>query len=447
MKTNVGQPKLKPRTISGFADYTEAENAELARWIKLIEETYRLYGFSRLTPRPLELRDVLLSRGGIQKQVYGVSRLPDEKATDLALPFDRTVPMAHWVALNANDLVFPYKRYDISYSYRGERAQAGRFRGFFQADIDIIGQDKLDPTADAECIAVLFKALDQLGIGSFKITLNHIGMAKAILDEFGFCVDRRPALVAIDKLVKIGVEATAAELVETTLLDQCQAEQLTKVFSFDGDFLAFRKSLPVESPVIDEAVGELESVWTALIALGVPQEILKFQPGIVRGLDYYTGTVFETFLVGKESIGSVASGGRYEDLVSTFSSLSLPGVGGSIGLTRLFYAACKEGLVDFDYRSEADVFVGFRKGELRETAQIVARKIRDLAVNTDLYSGSSSFKKQLVYADKKGIPLAIFVMDKGSIVVKDMKGKTQSDHNTIDEAVSSAIQISRIDPD
>ncbi len=432
---------LQPRSISGFADYSEAENASLATWIKTIEKTYRTFGFTRLTPRPLELREVLLSRGGIQKQIYGVSRLPEDSATDLALPFDRTVPMANWVAQNAGDLVFPYKRYDISYSYRGERAQAGRFRGFFQADIDIVGAGSLDESADAECIAVLYQALTRLSLGTFAITLNHMGLAKAILDAYGVVDERRQAFVAIDKLVKIGPDATIAELCETTALSREKASKLVDVFGFNGELSAFIDQLSVESDAISKSAAELASVIDSMLALGVPNAVIKFQPGIVRGLDYYTGTVFETFLEGLESIGSVASGGRYEDLVSTFSTLSLPGVGGSIGLTRLFYVACDKKLITLNTRTEAEAFVGFRTPELRQAAQAIARTLREFGVNVDLYSGTGPFKKQLSYADRKGIPVAIFPMGEDSIVVKDMVANTQSDHTTASEAVNAASKL------
>lgn len=432
---------LKPRPISGFADYSETENAALAFWIRKIESTYRSFGFTRLTPRPLELREVLMARGGIQKQVYGVSRLPDDAATDLALPFDRTVPMANWVAQNAGDLVFPYKRYDISYSYRGERAQAGRFRGFFQADIDIIGSGSLDETADAECIAVVYQALGKLSLGTFTITLNHIGLAKAILLAYGVVDEQRQAFVAIDKLVKIGADATIAELCETTSISQEKARELVDVFGYEGALSSFIAQLLVSSDAISKSANELESVILAMMELGVPSEVIKFQPGIVRGLDYYTGTVFETFLTGLESIGSVASGGRYEDLVSTFSTLSLPGVGGSIGLTRLFYVACAQNLIPMTTRTEANAFVGFRTPEQRRTAQGIAKTLRENGVNVDLYCGTGAFKKQLNYADRKGVQVAIFPMGEDSIVVKDLRASIQSDHTSIAEAVNAACKL------
>lgn len=432
---------VKPRSISGFADYSESENAAFAFWIKTIEATYRSFGFTRLTPRPLELREVLLARGGIQKQIYGVSRLPNDDSTELALPFDRTVPMAHWVAQNAGSLVFPYKRYDISYSYRGERAQAGRFRGFFQADIDIVGSEDLDSTADAECIAVIYQALKKLSIGDFAITLNHIGLAKSILQEFGVGEQVREAFIAIDKLVKIGSDGTVAELLETTGLSQDRARELVAIFDFDGDVNSFIKQLPVASVAISAAAAELSGVIASMQTLGVPEQVIKFKPGIVRGLDYYTGTVFETFLVGLESIGSVASGGRYEDLVSTFSKLSLPGVGGSIGLTRLFFVACQENLIPLDFCSEATAFVGYRTPEFSQAAQSVAAALRARNIDTDLYSGTGNFKKQLVYADRKGIPVTIFVMDNNSFLVKDMIAKNQADYATVVEAIAAATKI------
>jgi histidyl-tRNA synthetase len=193
---------LSPRDISGFADYNEAENVALSSWVRQIEDVYRAHGFSRLLPRPLELREVLLARGGMDKQIFGISRLPQEAPTDLALPFDRTVPLANWTAKHAHEICFPYKRFDIGYSFRGERAQAGRFQGFFQADVDIIGPD-LGPDADAECIAVLYRTLLALGLGELRVSLNHIGLAKNILRARGVREEQLgAALAAIDKIGK-----------------------------------------------------------------------------------------------------------------------------------------------------------------------------------------------------------------------------------------------------
>lgn len=432
---------MEPRKISGFADYNEAQNAALSRWIDSLEETFRLYGFTRLIPRPLELREVLTSRGGIQKQIFGVSRLPHDTATDLALPFDRTVPLAHWVALNAKELVFPYKRWDISHSFRGERTQAGRFQGFFQADVDIIGQGKLDLSADAECIAVLYEALEKLSLGKITVSLNHIRIAKALLSGLGAADSNIPeGLRILDKLDKIGPAAVSEELGKAAILEQKAAATAVERFSYQGPLGGFEAG-SAGGDAYRQGYEELKAVWEGLSSLGLPEAALSFRPGVVRGLDYYTGTVFEFHLKGHEDFGSVAGGGRYDDLASTFTDMSLPGVGGSIGLTRLFDAACKSGLAAKDERTEAEMFVGFRTPELRTVAQSAARLLRSHGIRVDLYSGiPASIGKQLSYASKKGLKWALMAMDEKSIVVRDLVKSEQKDVPSVNEAVERAIE-------
>jgi len=432
---------LEPRKISGFADYSEAQNAALSRWIDSLEETFRLYGFTRLTPRPLELREVLLSRGGIQKQIFGVSRLPDDAGTELALPFDRTVPLAHWVGLNAKEIVFPYKRWDISHSFRGERAQAGRFQGFFQADVDIIGQGKLDLNADAECIAVLYEALQRLSLGDIAVSLNHIQLARSLLADMGTPNDRiAGALRALDKLDKVGADEVVEDLVRSVQMEKQAAGKAVDVFSYRGPLAGF----PLKA---SDCAAELSAVWDGLLSLGVPEGALRFAPGTVRGLDYYTGAVFEFHLKGREDFGSVAGGGRYDDLASTFTDMSLPGVGGSIGVTRLFDAACKSGLVRLDARTEAEVFVGFRTPELSGLAQTLAKELRSKGLRVDLYSGpKANVGKQLGYAGKKGLRTAVMAMDAKSIVVRDLLKSEQKDVPAVEEAVALALSAARPGP-
>ncbi len=430
------KPLIKPRNISGFADYTGAQNIALSAWMRTIEDTYLRYGFSRLFPRPLELRSVLLSQGGIQKQVFGVSRLPNDTSTNLALPFDRTVPLANWVAMNAGSLIFPYKRFDISYSFRGERAQAGRFQGFFQADVDIIGQDRLDINADIECIAVLYEALSLLSLGEFRISLNHMRLAKALLREAGVSDDKmRSGLASIDKLGKYGHDATSIDLTISTGMDVETAKRLVEVFAYVGNVDGFKGTCEARGSEAATAFEELNAAWLGLQAMGISPAVMSFNPGIVRGLDYYSGIVFETFLVGHEGIGSIASGGRYDDLVSTFSKLRLPGVGGSIGLTRLFDTACKQGLVKLTRRSEAQVFVGFRTMELKALGQLIATALRAEGLRVDLFGGSGTVTDQFRYCSRKGIALAVMLMGDSSVVVKDMARGEQSEVGTIEDAI------------
>jgi len=424
---------IKPRKLSGFPDYNEAENAALAHWLFSVEKTYRTFGFTRLTPRPFERREVLLSKGGLSKQIFGISRLQDDAPTDMALPFDRTIPLAHWVALYAGEMVFPYKRYDVGYSYRGERPQEGRFMGFFQADVDIIGLNDLGLPADAECVAVIYRALQELGAGAVTMKLNNIPLAKALVRKAGVSEEMMPdALRELDKLGKIGVDKTIEQLTTVVGVELEAAQSLVEVMGYEGDIDAF----PVpEDEVAAAALADLKTVWGMVIAQGVAPEAMLFCPGIVRGLDYYTGTVFETFLDGLEDRGSIASGGRYDDLASTFTKLKLPGVGGSIGISRLFDVLRKQDRIDLSRKTEAEVFVGFRSGDQLEQAQQLATALREAGKSVDLYSGTGNTKKQFSYADRKGFNHVVIVMGSKSIVVKDLAKGSQEDVADISAAV------------
>ena len=428
---------IKPRSLSGLADYTEAENIALSKWIRIVENEYRLFGFSRLIPRPLELQEVLLSKGGIQNLIFGVSRLHTGKLTDMALPFDRTVPLANWIARREGEVAFPYKRYDISYSFRGERAQAGRFQGFFQADVDIIGKGKLDLSADAEVINVVYLALKKLGFTDLYLCINDIKLTNCILQELSVPLEKhKEVLTVIDDLLKITKEQLLENLIKVHSFTDQEIQTIWNIFSYKGvvngivDILN-KNGMMTENikPIIDNLMNTIELLTTG----GVEENNIIFCPAIVRGLDYYTGIVFETFLRGCENIGSIASGGRYENLASTFTKSILPGVGGSIGLTRLFSTAIKNNLVPIEQCTEADYFIGFRETTFRNQGMQIAFHLRKKGYNTDLYSGSDDFKKQLTYANKKGFNNAIFVMDSDSVFVKDMATGAQKDFKNIDD--------------
>lgn len=435
---------VKPRAISGFADYDEFENVALSQWIRTIEGVYRRYGFSRLFPRPLELREVLLSRGGIQKQVFGVSRVQGDRATHLALPFDRTVPLANWVALKAQNIVFPYKRYDISYSFRGERAQAGRFQGFFQADVDIIGQGTLGPAADSECLATVYEALSALEVGDIWMTVSHMGIANSILTCLGVSENSRSdVLRLIDKLEKVGPDAVAEELANTPSLGEEKISRLLRVFMHRGETQVLPSVLGANTAGLQQSLDDVSAVVEGAVASGIPREVLVFRPDIVRGLDYYSGTVFETFIKGMESVGSVASGGRYDDLASTFSDASFPGVGGSIGVTRLLDAMLRSGTMDLSARTEANCFVGFREETLRPLSQHIAKSLRMGGLAVDLFSGDGPIRKQLSYANRKGFEVAVLVMDEGAYVVKNLHKGSQTEVPSVPDVQAEVSRLIR----
>ena len=432
---------VKPRSISGFADYTEAENVALSKWLRIVENEYRLFGFSRLIPRPVELREVLLSKGGIQKQIFGVSRLQNDMPTDMALPFDRTVPLAYWIAKNQGEVAFPYKRYDISYSYRGERAQAGRFQGFFQADVDIIGQGELDISADSETISVIYNALTKLGFKDAYICLNELKLISKILNKLNIQSEKqREILNVIDSINKISKEEFFSQVLSLVHFSESEMYGFWELFSFEGkldDFILLLNELNISDNSIEYCISDIKMIIESLISSKISVDNIIFRPAIVRGLDYYTGIVFETFVKGYENLGSIASGGRYDNLSSTFTKSILPGVGGSIGITRLFDLAIKNGFVSLKQCSEADIFIGFREHSYKNVGIKIAYELRAKGYNVDIYSGNGNFKKQLSYADRKGFGKGIFIMDDNSFVLKNLIESTQVDYSTHQELINS----------
>jgi histidyl-tRNA synthetase len=413
---------IKPRNTSGFADYNEAQNYLLSEWIRTVEFTYSLFGFTKLIPRPLELREILLAKGGIQKQIFGISRLPNDSATDLALPFDRTVPLANWIAKHQSEIDFPYKRYDVGYSFRGERAQNGRFQGFFQADIDVIGRGDLSVSADAECIAVIYETINKLGIGSAYLNINSLRLTQAILKSYQIPTERHKEILdIIDEIPKVELGTLQKRFEQLTFLDESIAESLIRIFTYKGsieDFIAQTGCSTTET--ITRCTDELKTVFNLILHLGVPADFMEFKPCIVRGLDYYTGIVFETFIRNFEHFGSIASGGRYDDLASTFSKERLPGFGGSIGLTRLFDLACKNSLVNLIRKTEAEILICYRETRLLDVAFLIASTLRKAEFKTDIYTGESNISKQLKFANNKGFSKAVLVMESNTYILKDM---------------------------
>ncbi|MBK8735296.1 MAG: histidine--tRNA ligase [Saprospiraceae bacterium] len=413
---------IKPRNTSGFADYTEAQNYLLSEWIRIVEQNYSLFGFTKLIPRPLELREVLLAKGGIQKQIFGISRLPNDNSTDLALPFDRTVPLANWVAKHQSEIDFPYKRYDIGYSFRGERSQNGRFQGFYQADIDIIGRGEISISADAECIAVIYETINKLGIGNAYLNINNLKLINLILKSY-YIKDEylKEVLNIVDEIPKVDFAETKKRFQQLSFINQATADSLFKIFTYAGSIEDFIKETEcVISDSIVECINEVKNVFDLIQKLGVPKDLIIFKTCIVRGLDYYTGTVFETFIKNFEHFGSVASGGRYDDLASTFTKEKLPGFGGSIGLTRLFDLVCKNKLVRLYRKTETDILICSRELKFMDITFSIASLLRKAEIKTDVYTGESNITKQLKYANKKGIRKVLLVMESDMFILKDM---------------------------
>ena len=422
---------VKPRTLSGFMELLPAPQQQMERMMDILRKTYSLYGFTPLDTPVIEASEVLLAKGGgeTEKQIYRFQK----GDADLALRFDLTVPLAKYVALHYNDLSFPFRRYQIGKVYRGERAQRGRFREFYQADIDIIGDGKLDITNEAEIPAIIYQTFTSLGLKRFQIRVNNRKILNGFYAMLGLTEQSGDIMRTVDKLDKIG-----AEKVRTLLVDECgvsadSADEILKFIAITGgneQVLAALESYRGRNEVFDEGLDQLNTVVKYLSAFGVPAENFAVDLTIARGLDYYTGTVYETTLLDHPEIGSVCSGGRYDNLAEYYTDRQLPGVGISIGLTRLFYVLGEQGLLNPDLpTAPADVLILPMTAEL-SPAVTLATRLRAAGVRTQLYTEQKKFKAKMSYADKLGVPYVVFLGDDeiaGNVVAcKDMTSGEQT---------------------
>ena len=423
--------KMTPRTLSGFMELLPQPQQQMERMMDILRRTYSLYGFTPLDTPVIEASEVLLAKGGgeTEKQIYRFQK----GDADLALRFDLTVPLAKYVALHYNDLSFPFRRYQIGKVYRGERAQRGRFREFYQADIDIIGDGKLDITNEAEIPAIIYQTFTSLGLKRFQIRVNNRKILNGFYAMLGLTEQSGDIMRTVDKLDKIG-----AEKVRTLLVDECgvsadSAGEILKFIAITGgneQVLAALESYRGRNEVFDEGLDQLNTVVKYLSAFGVPAENFAVDLTIARGLDYYTGTVYETTLLDHPEIGSVCSGGRYDNLAEYYTDRQLPGVGISIGLTRLFYVLGEQGLLNPDLpTAPADVLILPMTAEL-SPAVTLATRLRAAGVRTQLYTEQKKFKAKMSYAGKLGVPYVVFLGDDeiaGNVVAcKDMASGVQT---------------------
>lgn len=421
--------RIQPRTLSGFMELLPPRQAQMERIMETLRKTYGLYGFAPLDTPIIEAAEVLLAKGGgeTEKQIYRFTK----GDTDLALRFDLTVPLAKYVALNYGKLSFPFRRYQIGKVYRGERAQRGRFREFYQADIDIIGDGELSIMNEAEIPAIIYCTFSALGLTKFKIRVNNRKVLNGFFAQLGLSEQAAELMRTIDKLEKIGEEKCLALLVEQGASTE-KARELLDFIAISGSSAEKLEKLQAyagKNEVFDLGLSELSAVTGYLSAFGVPAENFEIDLTIARGLDYYTGTVYETTLTEHPEIGSVCSGGRYDDLAGYYTDKKLPGVGISIGLTRLFFVLEEQGLLSDEIPcAPADVLVIPMTEDL-EKAVKTATLLREKGLRTMLYSENKKFKAKMSYADKLGVPFVVFLGDeeltRGVLKVKDMQSGEQ----------------------
>ena len=401
---------VKPRTLSGFMELLPADQAKFERFLEVLRRSYSLYGFTALDTPVIESAEVLLAKGGgeTEKQIYRFTK----GDSDLALRFDLTVPLAKYVALNYANLSFPFRRYQIGKVYRGERAQRGRCREFYQADIDVIGDGKLDILNEAEIPAIIYRTFTGLGLTKFVIRVNNRKILNGFYALLGLTEKSGDIMRTVDKLDKIGAEKVKAILTDDFAVAAADADEILRFISIQGtnaEVLSALEDYRGKNALFDTGLEELRAVTAFLPAFGVPEENFAVDLTIARGLDYYTGTVYETTLKEHPEIGSVCSGGRYDSLAEYYTDKPLPGVGISIGLTRLFYVLQEQGMLsDTLLTAPADVLVIPMTDNLSfgvKTATI----LRAAGIRTQLYTERKKFKAKMSYADRLGFPFVVLI--------------------------------------
>ncbi len=401
--------KITPKILSGFMELLPAEQLIFDKMKNIVEETYRSFGFVGLDTPVLELSEVLLAKAGgeTEKQIYRFKKGDN----DLCMRFDLTVPLARYVAQHQNDLTFPFKRYQISKNYRGERPQKGRFREFYQADIDIIGSEKLSIVYDAEVPSIMYHVLKKIGLERFHIKLNNRKIMIGFFDSLSLNEQSAEILRIIDKADKIGIENVKACLKDLMLSDDL-IEMITSFTMKQGsvdEILSFLKEQGIENEKYNEGVSELSLVCEAMKNLGVDENSFEIDLKITRGLDYYTGTVYETFLDDYPNWGSICSGGRYDNLAEYYTDRKLPGVGMSIGLTRFFDLLRDQNLISPLAQTPADVLVLPMGEEALLYGLKVASFLREHGFNVQTNAADGKFKNKLTYANKLQVPFVLIL--------------------------------------
>jgi histidyl-tRNA synthetase len=430
-RTIVTEP-LSVKPISGFPEWTPAVKLAEERLLATIREQYELFGFTPIETPAVERMDVLTSKGGLQRQVFAVSRPQEgdeaDLETDLGLHFDLTVPLARYVVQHAGQLSFPFRRYQIQKVWRGERAQRGRYREFYQCDIDVVGRNSLDLVHDAEMPCVIDRVLTALGVPDFSIRVSNRKILFELIAAGGVPTERgADVLRAVDKAHRTGAEKTrrilAAEGLDAPLVDR-----LLELIACED--VAAARAILTAAGATTTGLDELAFVLEHAASFGMTAGRLRPDFSIARGLDYYTGTVYETFVTGQEKLGSVCSGGRYDDLASFFSKEKFPGVGLSIGLSRLFDLMERINLVDTTRSVPTDVLVTTQDRDryLHEYLGL-GRLLRDGGLRTQVYLEAAGLGKQFGYAERNGIPFAVVAGEteiaSGTVAVKDLAARSQ----------------------
>lgn len=422
--------KTEPRTLAGFMELMPNEQILFEQIKQKIEKAYQKFGFLPLDTPILELSEVLLAKAGgeTEKQIYRF----EKGETDISMRFDLTVPLAKYVAKNYGNLSFPFRRYQIGKVYRGERTQKGRFREFYQCDIDIIGDGELSVINDAELPSVIYNIFKELGFDDFTICINNRKILNGLFESLNQKDNSVEILRTIDKIEKIGKEAVIEELQKFKVTKEA-IETIMNFIEIEGNTdekIQKLQNLNIENETFKLGLEELTQVVKNVKLFGVPDTNFKVDLTIARGLDYYTGTVYETFLNEYREIGSICSGGRYENLAEYYTDKKLPGVGISIGLTRLFYKLNELNLINADKKSIAEVLIVPMVEDLSIPIKI-ANILREKGINTEVFLNDKKLKAKMKYADKLEIPYVIIVgedeINSGVVKIKNMNTGEEKD--------------------
>lgn len=423
--------KIQPRTLSGFMELLPKQQVLMESIMQTLRETYALYGFTPLDTPIIEASEILLAKGGgeTEKQIYRFSK----GDSDLSLRFDLTVPLAKYVALHYADLAFPFRRFQIGKVYRGERPQRGRYRELYQADIDVIGDGKLDILNEAEPPAIIYQVFSKLGLQKFQIRVNNRKILNGFYSMLGLSEKSGDIMRTVDKLDKIGAEKVRELLIDEFGIDDGKAGEILAFIKIKGsnqEVLTALEGYRGKDELFDLGLDELGTVVKYLGAFGVPEENFAVDLTIARGLDYYTGTVYETTMLDHPEIGSICSGGRYDNLSEYYTDKLLPGVGISIGLTRLFYVLNEQKMLNEEMNTApADILLIPMVEDLSPAAEL-ATKFRNAGIRVQLYAEQKKFKAKMNYADKIGVPYVVFLGENeikdGVVACKDMVSGEQT---------------------
>jgi histidyl-tRNA synthetase len=426
---------VKPSILSGFLELLPEDQIIFNNMLDTIRSTFESYGFIPIDTPVIEKAEVLLAKSGgeTEKQVYRFTKGDN----DLALRFDLTVPLARFVAQHYGVLTFPFRRYHIGKVYRGERPQKGRFREFYQCDIDIVGDEKLSVINDAEIVSVIHSTFKKLGLDEFTIMINNRKLLNGFFMHYGI-KDNVEVLRIIDKLDKIGADNVRKELVASGISENVADEilEFTNLCGDPDDVISALRQIDIDNDEFVSGLEELETVWSYIKAFGLDSSEIEINLKIARGLDYYTGTVYETILNHHKELGSVCSGGRYDNLASNYTKKKLPGVGISIGLSRLFYQLREANVISVSGVKTTTKVLFVPLGDTSAYAIKTANYIRRKGVNTEVYLNDGKLAKKLNYANKLGIPYVAIIgedeVKKNTVCIKDMNSGEQSVY-TIDE--------------